>query len=86
MCGGDKTASEKALLMGDSHSNQYWNFFDIMGKNAHVAVDMKATSLCLAIPRVYHDDLYTYKGDYYRACHENVKNTMKRSETININM
>lgn len=70
---GDKTASEKALLMGDSHSNQYWNFFDIMGKNAHVAVDMKATSLCLAIPRVYHDDLYTYKGDYYRACHENVK-------------
>ena len=70
---GDKTASEKALLMGDSHANQYWNFFDIMGKNAHVAVDMKATSLCLAIPRVYHDDLYTYKGDYYRVCHENVK-------------
>lgn len=70
---GDKAASQRAILMGDSHSNQYWNFFDVMGKNAHVAVDMKATSLCLAVPGVYHDDLYTYKGDYYQACHENVK-------------
>ncbi|MDO7161088.1 hypothetical protein Q5N85_19365, partial [Acinetobacter baumannii] len=43
---GDKTSSERAILMGDSHSNQYWNFFDVMGKNAKVAVDMKATSLC----------------------------------------
>lgn len=70
---GDKTSPERAILMGDSHSNQYWNFFDVMGKNAHVAVDMKATSLCLAVPGVYHDDLYTYKGDYYQTCHENVK-------------
>lgn len=70
---GDKTSSERAILMGDSHSNQYWNFFDVMGKNAKVAVDMKATSLCLAIPGVYHDDLYTYKGDHYQICHENVE-------------
>lgn len=70
---GDKLSSKRAILMGDSHSNQYWNFFDIMGKDAHILVDMKATSLCLAIPRVYHADLYMYKGDYYQACHENVE-------------
>ena len=70
---GDKSSDQKALLMGDSHSNQYWNFFDVMGKNAHIAVDMKATSLCLAIPNIYHADMYTYKGDFYKMCRENVE-------------
>lgn len=69
---GDKNSSVRALLIGDSHSNQYWNFFDIMGKEAHVSVDMKATSLCLAIPDVYHDDKYLYEGSFYKTCHENV--------------
>lgn len=70
---GDKNSEQKALLMGDSHSNQYWNFFDTMGKNAHIAVDMKATSLCLTIPNVYHADMYTYKGEFYSACRDNVE-------------
>lgn len=70
---GDKKSETRALLMGDSHSNQYWNFFDLMGRDAHVLVDMKATSLCLAVPNVYHSDLYTFKGAYYQVCHENVK-------------
>ncbi|EME5107821.1 acyltransferase [Salmonella enterica] len=69
---GDKKSQTYALVMGDSHSNQYWNFFDIMGKDAHVAVDMKATSLCLAIPNIFHTDMYLGKGDYYKTCHDNV--------------
>lgn len=78
---GDGSSQKKALLMGDSHSNQYWNFFDIMGKDAHILVDMKATSLCLATPDVYHADLYLKKGDYYKVCHDNVEQYYKQIES-----
>lgn len=70
---GDKSSENRALLMGDSHSNQYWNFFDIMGNDAHVLVDMKATSLCLTLPDIYHEDKYLQEGDYYKTCRDNVK-------------
>jgi Predicted acyltransferases len=69
---GSKEPKEWALLMGDSHSNQYWNFFDILGKDADVSVDMKATSLCLAFPGIYQYDFWNYKGEVYQQCHDNV--------------
>ncbi|WP_167519676.1 acyltransferase family protein [Intestinirhabdus alba] len=75
---GYASSHKKALLMGDSHANQYWNFFDIMGKDAHILVDMKATSLCLATPEVYHADLYLKEGYYYKTCHDNVEQYYKQ--------
>ena len=70
---GTKNAKNIALLMGDSHSNQYWNFFDILGKNANLAVDVRSTSLCLAFPGIYQSDFWIYKGVTYQQCHDNVK-------------
>jgi len=82
---GDASSQNKALLMGDSHSNQYWNFFDIMGKDAHILVDMKATSLCLATPEVYHADLYLKEGNYYKTCHDNVEQYYKQIKSEKYN-
>ncbi|HBP8874065.1 TPA: acyltransferase [Escherichia coli] len=70
---GKKDSKDIALLMGDSHSNQYWNFFEILGKDAGLAVDIKSTSLCLAFPGIYQSDFWIYQGVTYQQCHDNVK-------------
>ncbi|CAH6660724.1 acyltransferase family protein [Pseudocitrobacter vendiensis] len=74
---GDKTSTNSVLLMGDSHSNQYWNFFDRLAKDANLAVDIKSTSLCLALPGIYQYDFWNYPGMAYQQCHDNVNEYYK---------
>ena len=74
---GDKTSANRVLLMGDSHSNQYWNFFDRMGKDANLAVDVKSTSLCLAFPGIYQYDFWNYPDMPYQQCYDNVNEYYK---------
>lgn len=74
---GDNTSLKNVLLMGDSHSNQYWNFFDRMGKDANLAVDIKSTSLCLAFPGIYQYDFWNYPDMPYQQCHDNVNEYYK---------
>lgn len=70
---GDLNSSTKALLMGDSFSNQYWGFMDTLGKQAGIAVTVQGTSSCLALPDIYLFDWWNYKNAVYAQCHENVK-------------
>lgn len=67
---GDVNAAKKALLIGDSHSNHFWSFFDVLGKNAHMSVLAQATSSCLTLPGVYLFDWWYFKDTVYQKCHD----------------
>ncbi|WGL96886.1 acyltransferase family protein [Arsenophonus nasoniae] len=49
---GAISGAKKALLIGDSHANHFWNFFDVIGKNAGVSIKSLSSSSCLALPRI----------------------------------
>lgn len=70
---GDINAPTKALLIGDSFSNHYWGFIDVLGKQAHIDVTVQGTSACLALPDIYLFDWWNYKNRVYQQCHDNVK-------------
>ncbi|WP_158382507.1 acyltransferase family protein [Candidatus Sodalis pierantonius] len=53
---GDTDALKKALLIGDSHSNHFWNFIDLLAKDAHVSVMVQGTSTCLVLPGISQFD------------------------------
>lgn len=69
---GDTAALKKALLIGDSHSNHFWNFIDLLAKDAHVSVMVQGTSTCLALPGISQFDWGRYKNNVYKDCHDNV--------------
>jgi peptidoglycan/LPS O-acetylase OafA/YrhL len=71
---GDIIAPTKALLIGDSFSNQYWSFMDVLGKQANIDVTVQGTSSCLALPDIYLFDWWNFKNRVYQQCHDNVKN------------
>lgn len=68
---GAETAENRSLLMGDSFSNQYWGFMDVLGKDANASFLVQGTSSCLALPDVYLFDWWNYKGTVYSECHNN---------------
>lgn len=47
---GDIKGQKTALLIGDSHSNHFWGFFDVLAKEAHIQMTALSTALCLALP------------------------------------
>lgn len=67
---GDIEAKKKALLIGDSHSNHFWKFFDVLGKDAHMSIMTQSTSSCLTLPGVYLFDWWYFKNTVYQKCHD----------------
>ena len=68
---GDTNSEKKALLIGDSHSNHFWNFIDILAKDAHMSVLVQGTTTCLTLPGIYQFDWGRYKNSVYKNCHDN---------------
>lgn len=65
------TAGTKTgLLIGDSFSNHYWGFMNVLGKAAHVSFFAQATSSCLTLPGIYLYDWWYYKQRIYQECYE----------------
>jgi hypothetical protein len=50
---GDLKGQKTALLIGDSHSNHFWGFFDVLAQDAHIRITALNTALCLALPDTY---------------------------------
>ena len=50
---GDKKATKTALLMGDSHAGHFFNFFNVMGENAHLVITPFSRGACLSLPNYY---------------------------------
>ncbi|AOV97399.1 hypothetical protein A9798_10820 [Edwardsiella hoshinae] len=70
---GDKQGSRRALLIGDSHSNHFWYFFDKMGKEAKLAITPLATSSCLTLPGIYQYDWWKFKDRVYQQCYNDTQ-------------
>lgn len=70
---GDLAGNKTALLIGDSHANHFWGFFDVLGKDAHVKMTSLSTPLCLALPDIYLYDWWSFKNDIYNKCHSNTE-------------
>jgi len=49
---GDIGSSRDALLIGDSNSNHFWKFFDLLGKKEKVNLISLSSSSCLALPGI----------------------------------
>lgn len=70
---GDLKATRTALLIGDSNSNHFWGFWDVMGINAHVKFTALSTPSCLSLPGIYQFDWWIYKNQSYLKCYENTQ-------------
>ncbi len=53
---GKISSTKKALLIGDSNANHFWNFFDVIGKKYDTSVTSITSSSCPALPKIrqYH--------------------------------
>ena len=70
---GDLSAEKTALVIGDSNSNHFWGYWDVMGKNAHVKITALSSGSCLALPGIYQFDWWIYKNRTYDGCYNHVQ-------------
>lgn len=49
---GNIQSKNKALLIGDSNSNHFWQFFDVLGKDSNINITAISSSSCLALPKI----------------------------------
>lgn len=67
---GDNKAIKTALLIGDSHAGHFFNFFNILGKDAHQAITTLSRGACLSLPNYYQ---FQTSGQYDQinfSCHD----------------
>lgn len=68
---GDLSSHKTALLIGDSTSNQFWGFFEVLAHDAHIKMTALSTPSCLALPEIYQFDWWKYHNVPYTKCHDN---------------
>lgn len=67
--GTKKTNSKTGLLIGDSFSNHYWGFMDMLAQDAGVAIVVQGVSLCLTLPDIYLFDWWLFKNQIHQECY-----------------
>ncbi|WP_083340555.1 acyltransferase family protein [Chromobacterium vaccinii] len=75
---GNRFSKRKALLIGDSHSNHFWGFFDVLAKDANLSISVQGTSSCLTLPNIYLFDWWTFKNTVYQNCYNNTQQYFQR--------
>ncbi|MCW8470862.1 acyltransferase [Fluoribacter gormanii] len=70
LAGAKKSDSKRALMIGDSFSNHYWGFADVLGQAANVSILMQTVSSCLTLPDIYLYNWWHFKNQVYTLCHE----------------
>ena len=70
---GDQQSSRTALMIGDSYSNQYWNFIDVLARDAHLSVTAVSTPSCLAFPNLTMQGWWKMNHDQYQVCVDHVR-------------
>ncbi|MFN1150122.1 acyltransferase family protein [Serratia liquefaciens] len=68
---GNKRSQKRAFFIGDSNSNHYWLFLDVLAKNADMAITAQSTASCLTLPGIYQFDWWHFYNDIYKNCHDN---------------
>ncbi|GAB2582311.1 acyltransferase [Dyella jejuensis] len=75
---GDRQASRAALMIGDSYSNQSWNFIDVLARDAGIAVTAVATPSCLAFPHLTMQGWWKMSDAQYQVCVDHVQSDYQR--------
>ncbi|MBE1160418.1 acyltransferase [Dyella sp. 7MK23] len=70
---GKKDVPVTGLMIGDSYSNQYWNFIGLLSNAAGISVASLATPSCLALPGVTLYNWYSINYQQYRVCEDRTK-------------
>ncbi|HAT8183338.1 TPA: acyltransferase family protein [Legionella pneumophila] len=68
--GAKEQYSKTGLMIGDSFSNHYWGFMDVLGKAAGVSILAQGTSSCISLPGIYLYDWWHFKDKIYQECYE----------------
>lgn len=71
---GDLSGSRTALVIGDSNSNHFWGFFDVLTKDAHIKASALSASSCLTLPGIWQYDWWIYRNVSYKECHDRTEN------------
>lgn len=67
--GAKKLNSKTAFMIGDSFSNHYWGFMDVVGQDADVSILAQGTSSCITLPGIYLYDWWYFNKQIYQECH-----------------
>lgn len=73
-------SAKRAFVIGDSYSNHYWNFFDVLGKQANIDFLFQSVSSCLALPDIKLYDWSVHQGKVYSACEQLVQQYYQKIE------
>ncbi|HAU1682760.1 TPA: acyltransferase [Legionella pneumophila] len=68
--GAKEQGGKTGLMIGDSFSNHYWGFIDVLGKAAGVSILAQGTSSCISLPGIYLYDWWHFKDTIYQDCYE----------------
>jgi len=68
--GSKKLHSKKGLMIGDSFSNHYWGFMDVIGQAAGVSILVQGTSSCITLPSIYLYNWWYFKNQVYQECYD----------------
>jgi len=66
---GDLEGNKTALVIGDSNSNHFWGFLDVLGKKTGIKINALSVSSCLTFPEIWQYDWWIYKNKNYEYCH-----------------
>ncbi|KTD57559.1 acyltransferase family protein [Legionella shakespearei] len=72
MLGSSKPNSQKGFMIGDSFSNHYWRFLEVLAEKANTSVLAHATGSCLTLPSIAQYHWFNKKG-IYEECFEQTK-------------
>ncbi|MEG3134634.1 acyltransferase family protein [Rouxiella sp. T17] len=67
---GETQSKKRAFLLGDSHAGHFLNFFDVLGKDAHLAITIQSRGACLSLPNFYQWHKADNYGSINMSCHE----------------
>ncbi|HAT2066899.1 TPA: acyltransferase [Legionella pneumophila] len=68
--GAKEQDGRTGFMIGDSFSNHYWGFMDVLGKAAGVSILVQGTSSCISLPGIYLYDWWHFKDKIYQDCYE----------------
>jgi peptidoglycan/LPS O-acetylase OafA/YrhL len=70
---GKQGVPATSLMIGDSYSNQYWNFIGLLSNAASMSVASLATPSCLALPGITLYGWGSINYEQYRVCEDRTK-------------
>jgi peptidoglycan/LPS O-acetylase OafA/YrhL len=82
---GSTQPSRTALMIGDSYSNQSWNFIDVMARDVGLSVTAVSTPSCLAFPHLTMQGWWKMNNYQYRVCVDHVQSDYQRIEAGHYN-